>query len=156
MYSDNDLLDAPTRDSNAKMPPPIVSFEKYFFPTIFVIQYLCLLQMAMAKGFEALIGIMIGGSLLLVTGIWQLIVGFVMYFNDTQHKGRRLYVIFAGINVFVLLLLYMGAWGGVYNNIAIVSSFAFVFIFPHAIAWYYWYLAMCDSQLREKMLNGQG
>ena len=118
MYSDNDLLDAPTRDPNTKIPPPIVSFEKYFFPTIFVIQYLCLLQMAMAKGFEALIGIMIGGSLLFVTGVWQLIVGFVMYVNDTQHKGRRLYMILAGINVFVLLLLYMGAWGGFYNDFA--------------------------------------
>lgn len=156
MYSDNDLLDAPTRDPNTKIPPPIVSFEKYFFPTIFVIQYLCLLQMAMAKGFEALIGIMIGGSLLFVTGVWQLIVGFVMYVNDTQHKGRRLYMILAGINVFVLLLLYMGAWGGFYNDFAVVIVGAFVFVFPHAIAWYYWYVSMCDSQLRQKILNGQG
>jgi hypothetical protein len=156
MYSDNDLLDAPTRDSNAKIPPPIVSFEKYFFPIIFVIQYLCLLQMATAHGFEGLIGVMIGGALLFITGIWQLIIGFVMYFNDTQHKGRQLYVTFASINVFVLLLLYMGTWVGVDYHFEVVIVGAFVFVFPHAIAWYYWYVSMRDSQLREKMLNGQG
>jgi hypothetical protein len=155
MYSDNDLLDVPSRDNNAnaKMPTAIVSFEKYFFPIIFVIQYLCLLQIATAKGFDGVIGIMIGGSLLLITGIWQVVAGLIRYLNNTKHKGWRLYVIFAGFNVFVLLLLYMGAWRGVYNDLDFIIVGGFVF--PHAIAWYYWYLAMIDSQQRQKMLNGQ-
>jgi uncharacterized membrane protein len=155
MYSDNDLLDAPTRDPHAKMPPAIVSFEKYFFPIIFVIQYLCLLQMATARGFEALIGIMIGGSLLFITGVWQVVVGLIRYLGDTKHKGWRLYMILAAVNLGVLFLTFFADFVRLYYGFGQLVGLAFLFVVPHGISWYYWYLAMRDSQLRQKMLYGQ-
>jgi hypothetical protein len=152
MYSDNDLLDAPTRDPHAKMPPAIVSFEQYFFPIIFVFQYLCLAQIVTARGYDGFLGIILGVGVFFITSVWQVVVGLIRYLGDTKHKGWRMYMILATVNIVILLL----SFSGFYYGFGEFGGAVFLLVVWHGISWYYWYLAMLDSQLRQKMLHGQG
>ena len=155
MYDDDDLLDPPTRAPNAKMPPAIVSFEQYFFPIIFVFQYLCLAQIVTARGYDGFLGIILGVGVFFITSVWQVVVGLIRYLGDTKHKGWRLYMILAAVNLGVLFLTFFADFVRLYYGFGQLVGLAFLFVVPHGISWYYWYLAMRDSQLRQKMLYGQ-
>lgn len=147
MFLDDDLLDSPSRDINQKMPPALATFEKYMFPTIYIIQYICLLQLATAKGFEGIFGILIGGSLLFFTGVWQVIGGLLAILTNPEDKQRRLYFIAA---IGDLALLFLCLFVGIYE-----LAFVLAFVTSHFLAWFYWYLAKKDSDLRQSILQNR-
>ena len=147
MFLEDDLLDSPRRDINQKLPPAVATFEKYMFVIIYVIQYICLLQMAMASGFDAIFGLLIGGGLLIFTGLWQLISGLIAVLTNAEDKQRRLYFVLA---VGDLLLLFLCLFSGIYE-----LAFVFAFVTSHALAWFYWYLANKDSNLRQSILENR-
>jgi hypothetical protein len=147
MFLDDDLLDSPSRDINQKMPPAVATFEKYMFPIIYIIQYICLLQITTAPGYNAIFGILIGGSLLFFTGVWQLIGGLLAILTNPEDKQRRLYFIAA---ISDLALLFLCLFVGVYE-----LAFVLAFVTSHLLAWFYWYLSKKDSDLRQSILQNR-
>jgi hypothetical protein len=144
MFLEDNLLDSPTRDTNQALPPPVTTFEKFLFPIIFIIQYICLLQMWTASGFDAILGLIVAGPLLFLTGLWQVVGGLMYMINSPNNKSRRLYFILA-ISDLILIFLFF------FLGIELLGFF-FVFISSHVLAWFYWYLSKKDSDLRESIL----